>query len=123
MCGSYFLLQLGLELILRHAFAHRGSRRDTACDGLHQVVHIIGTTPLCEEGKRVLRRCKDTTMGMWRRYLLVSKNVAADLALLALNQLDVGLHTFRRKRPGEQIVDVGVRMKSSELQRRVNNKQ
>ena len=34
------------ELALRDALAHRGRRAHAARDGLHEVVHVIGATPL-----------------------------------------------------------------------------
>ena len=34
------------ELGLRDALAHSSCRRDATSDGLHEVVHVIGATPL-----------------------------------------------------------------------------
>ena len=48
-------------------------------------------------------------------YLLVGQDVAADLALATLDQLDVGLHTLGGERLGEEVADVGVRVETSEL--------
>ena len=48
-------------------------------------------------------------------YLLVGEDVAADLALAPLDELDVGLHALCRERLGERIVDVRVRVETSEL--------
>ena len=46
-------LQLGLELILSHTLAHGSRRRNATSDGLHEVVHVIGTRPL--KNKEMIR--------------------------------------------------------------------
>lgn len=47
--------------------------------------------------------------------LLVSEDVASDVAFSALDELDVGLHALRGERIGEQVADVSVRVKAGEL--------
>lgn len=48
-------------------------------------------------------------------YLLVSENVTTNLTLSLLNDLNIGLHTLGRERFSEEIVDVRVRVETSEL--------
>jgi hypothetical protein len=46
----------------------------------------------------------------------VSEDVAADLALAALNKLDVSLHASLGEVLGEDVGDVGIGMKTGELE-------
>jgi len=64
--------QLGAKLGFRDASSHSSSGRNTAGDGLEQVVHIISSTPL-----------------------LVGEDVTANVAFLTLDELDVSFHTLR----------------------------
>lgn len=48
-------------------------------------------------------------------HLLMGKDIAADVALAALDQLDVGFHAFLRKGASELVVDVRIRMQTGEL--------
>ena len=50
-----------------------------------------------------------------KTYLLVREHVRADLALPALDELDVGLHALSLEGLGEEVADVGVRVETSEL--------
>ena len=50
-------------------------------------------------------------------YLLVGQDVAADLALAPLDELDVGLHALGGERLREEVADVRVRVQTSELAR------
>lgn len=45
---------------------------------------------------------------------LMSQNVAADVGLGALNEFNIGLHSFFAESLRELVRDVGVRVKSSE---------
>lgn len=48
-------------------------------------------------------------------YPLVGQDVAADLALAPLDELDVSLHAFRGKRLREEVADVRVGVQAGEL--------
>ena len=58
-------------------------------------------------------------LGSWLGFantdLLVSEDVASDIAFSALNELDVGLHALRSERLCEQVADVAVRVETSKL--------
>ena len=77
---------------LRDALAHSSCRRDATSDGLHEVVHVVGTAPL-----------------------LVREYVAADLELAPLHELDICLHALSRIRAREEVADVRVRVQTAEL--------
>ena len=47
--------------------------------------------------------------------LLMRQDIAADFAFFSLNNLDIGLHTFRRVRTSEEVADVCIRVQATEL--------
>ena len=57
-----------------------------------------------------MRQCKKRAA-----YLLVSKNISAQLALFPLDELNVGLHASLRKILGEEVRDVGIRVQATKL--------
>ena len=46
---------------------------------------------------------------------MMGEDVAPDLALAALDELDVGLHALGREGLGEEVGDVGVGVEAAEL--------
>lgn len=47
--------------------------------------------------------------------LLVGQDIAANLPLSTLNQFDIRLHTFRLEARREKLVDIRIRVETSEL--------
>lgn len=54
-------------------------------------------------------------------HLLVGQDVAADLALAPLDELDVSLHAFGGERLGEQVADVRVGVQAGKLDTDISN--
>jgi hypothetical protein len=46
----------------------------------------------------------------------MSEDIAANVSLLSLDQLNIGFHAFRGIRLGEKVTNVSVRVQSSKLQ-------
>lgn len=44
------------------------------------------------------------------------QNIASNFALLLLDQFYVRLHPFRSKRAGKEVADIGIGVKTTELQ-------
>jgi len=86
-------LRLGRKLRLGDTLAHRRRARDTARHRHQQLVHILGAGPL-----------------------LVREDIAPDIALATLHELDICLHAFRAVCAREKIGDVRVAMQAAELQ-------
>lgn len=77
---------------IRDSSSHGGRAADSTRDSLEEVVGVISSRPLrarksTVSEKRRERREKERTN------LLVSEDVAANLALLGLDESDVGLHS------------------------------
>lgn len=73
------------------SLAHGRRRRDSTGNGLEETVDELGSRPS-----------------------LMSENVTSDVPLPPLDELDVGLHALLGESGGEEIGDVGVRVKTSE---------
>lgn len=84
-----------LELRLGDAGTHCCGRRDTAGNGLEEVVHVVGARPLSEAEEKS-QPALGSHVASLETHLLVSEDVAADLALLGLDDVDVGLHAILR---------------------------
>lgn len=89
---------LGSELVFSNTLTHSSRRRNAASNSLDEIVGVIGAAPL-----------------------LMSEDVAADLAFLALDQLHIRLHSLLGKRFCEQIANVCVGVKTTKLKSVISN--
>ncbi len=86
VCFRFGLLELGLSDTLAHGRSGSGLENSVEAG-----VDKVGTGPF-----------------------LVSENVAADLALLTLDEFDVSLHAFLGESGGEEVRDVSGRVETAE---------